>query len=56
MPIKLLLNFPKIKKSLDSDVKLREILEEFLNSTKPEDVHFSLKYEDDVVYIKKKVK
>jgi hypothetical protein len=42
MPIKLLLNFPKIKKILDSEEKLKEILEEYVNSNKPSDVTFEL--------------
>lgn len=54
MPVKLLLNFPKIKKVLDSDAKLIEILEEFIKTNKTEEVNFILKPFDDYIGIKKK--
>lgn len=47
MPVKLLLNFPKIKKILDSDTKLIEILEDFVKSNRTEEVNFILKPLDD---------
>ena len=43
MPVRLLLNFPKIKKVLDSEHKLREILEDFIENNKEEDVNFELR-------------
>ncbi len=57
MDVKLLLNFPKIKKDLNSEDQLIDALNEFIKESKPNDINFELKeIEEGRLGIKKRNK